>query len=49
MLSRFFILRPIFATVVSIIVITMGATALVKLPIAQYPDLAPPTIAVKAN
>ena len=49
MLSRFFILRPIFATVVSILVITMGATALVKLPIAQYPDLAPPTIAVKAN
>ena len=49
MLSKFFILRPIFATVVSIIVITMGVTALVKLPIAQYPELAPPTIAVKAN
>ena len=49
MLSKFFILRPIFASVVSIIVITMGVTALVKLPIAQYPELAPPTIAVKAN
>ena len=33
MLSKFFILRPIFATVVSIIVITMGVTALVKLQV----------------
>ena len=49
MLSRFFIHRPIFATVLSIVVITMGLTSLVKLPIAQYPDLAPPTIAVQAN
>ena len=48
-LSAGFIHRPIFATVLSIVVITMGLTLLVKLPIAQYPDLAPPTIAVQAN
>ena len=47
MLSRFFIHRPIFATVLSIVVITMGLTSLVKLLIAQYPDLALPTIAVQ--
>ncbi|MEM9803245.1 MAG: efflux RND transporter permease subunit, partial [Planctomycetota bacterium] len=49
MLSRFFIQRPIFAAVVSIVIVTMGLAALVALPIAQYPDLAPPSIAVNAN
>ncbi|MCA8965258.1 MAG: multidrug efflux RND transporter permease subunit [Planctomycetes bacterium] len=49
MLSKFFISRPIFATVLSIVIVTMGVAALVTLPIAQYPDLAPPTIAVSAT
>ncbi|MEM9378532.1 MAG: multidrug efflux RND transporter permease subunit [Planctomycetota bacterium] len=48
-MSRFFIHRPIFATVVSIVIVTMGLAALIGLPIAQYPDLAPPTIQVSAN
>lgn len=48
-MSRFFIYRPIVATVISIVIITMGLTALATLPIAQYPELAPPTISVKAN
>ncbi len=49
MLSRFFIYRPIFSTVMSIVIITMGLTALLALPIAQYPELAPPTVAVSAT
>ncbi len=48
MLSRFFIDRPIFATVVSLVIITVGVVSLLGLPIAQYPNLAPPTIAVTA-
>lgn len=48
MLSRFFIDRPIFATVVSLVIITVGVVSLFGLPIAQYPNLAPPTISVTA-
>ena len=48
MLSRFFIDRPIFATVVSLVIITVGLVSLLGLPIAQYPNLAPPTISVTA-
>jgi HAE1 family hydrophobic/amphiphilic exporter-1 len=48
MLSLFFIRRPIFAAVISIVIVVLGAVALVKLPIARYPDLAPPTISVSA-
>jgi hydrophobe/amphiphile efflux-1 (HAE1) family protein len=47
-ISRFFINRPIFAAVLSIIVTLSGAIALLSLPIAQYPDIAPPTITVSA-
>jgi len=47
-LSRFFIDRPIFATVVSLVIITVGVVSLLGLPIAQYPNLAPPTISVSA-
>ncbi len=49
MLSHFFIDRPIFATVLSIVVVIVGSIALVGLPIAQYPDVAPPTVQVTAN
>ena len=49
MFSKFFIDRPIFASVISIIIVVLGAVALVGLPIARYPDLAPPTITVSAT
>jgi len=49
MLSLFFIRRPIFAAVISIVIVVLGLVALVKMPIARYPDLAPPTISVSAS
>src|SRR3954469_22411603 len=49
MISHFFIDRPIFATVLSVVIIIVGAVALSQLPIAQYPDVAPPTIQVTAT
>src|SRR5437660_6466740 len=49
MLSHFFIDRPLYATVLSIVVLLVGGVALTQLPIAQYPEVAPPTITVTAN
>src|ERR1700747_3581535 len=49
MLSYFFIDRPIFATVLSIVIVILGSVSLLMLPIAQYPEVAPPTITVTAN
>jgi multidrug efflux pump len=48
-MSRFFIDRPIFAMVLSIVIVIVGGVAYIKLPIAQYPEVAPPTISVTAN
>ncbi len=48
MFSSFFINRPIFASVLSIIVTLAGAIAVFSLPIAQYPDITPPTVEVSA-
>src|SRR6202035_1956953 len=48
-LSHFFIDRPIFATVLSVFVILIGAAAYFTLPVAQYPEIAPPTIVVSAT
>src|SRR4029450_1306782 len=45
-LSHFFIDRPIFASVISIVFVILGAVAFVRLPIAQYPEIAPPIINV---
>jgi hydrophobe/amphiphile efflux-1 (HAE1) family protein len=45
-ISHFFIDRPIFASVVSIVIVILGAVAFARLPIAQYPEIAPPTITV---
>ena len=45
-ISHFFIDRPIFASVVSIIIIILGAVSYGRLPVAQYPEIAPPTINV---
>lgn len=49
MLARFFVDRPIFATVLSIVIVIVGLVALSRLPIAQYPDVTPPTIAITAS
>ena len=49
MLSRFFIDRPIFAAVLSIFIVLAGLAAMRVLPIAQYPEIAPPTVVVNAR
>ena len=46
--SHFFIRRPIFAAVLSIMIVLVGLIALFQLPIAQYPEVAPPTVWVTA-
>ncbi len=46
---HFFIERPIFAAVISIIIVILGAIAYPSLPVAQYPDIAPPTVLVSAS
>ncbi len=45
-MAKFFIHRPIFAIVISIIIVIVGVLAGLQLPIAQYPQIAPPTISV---
>jgi multidrug efflux pump len=49
MFSSFFINRPIFASVLSIFIVLAGGIALFTLPVAQYPDIAPPTVEVSAS
>ncbi len=49
MISRFFIDRPIFATVLSIVITLTGAIAVTSLPIAQYPNISPPTVQVSVT
>ena len=48
-MAKFFIDRPIFAWVVALFIIVIGTVAVVKLPIAQYPPVAPPSIVVTAS
>src|SRR6201981_3073512 len=45
-ISHFFIDRPIFAAVVSVIFVILGGVSFLRLPIAQYPEIAPPIINV---
>ena len=47
--GHFFVDRPIFASVISIVLMIVGGVALLSLPIAQYPEIAPPTIVVAAT
>jgi multidrug efflux pump len=47
--SHFFIKRPIFAGVLSIIIFLVGLLSLIKLPIAEYPEVVPPTVVVRAE
>jgi len=46
MISKFFIERPVLANVIAILMIVIGAVALYGLPVAQYPDVVPPTVQV---
>ena len=48
-MSRFFIFRPIFSGVIAIIITLAGIIASQQLPIAQYPEISPPTVTVTAN
>ncbi|MGA0334083.1 MAG: efflux RND transporter permease subunit, partial [Kiritimatiellia bacterium] len=48
MFSHFFIRRPIFAGVISIVILILGTLSLVSLPVARYPEISPPTITVTA-
>jgi hydrophobe/amphiphile efflux-1 (HAE1) family protein len=47
--AHFFIDRPVFASVLSILTVIVGALAIYDLPVAQYPEIAPPTVVVTAN
>ena len=47
--AHFFVDRPIFASVLSIVLLIVGGIAYTQLPVAQYPEIAPPTIVVRAQ
>ena len=49
MIATFFIERPVLANVIAILMLVLGAVALVSLPVAQYPQLTPPTIQVTTS
>jgi hydrophobe/amphiphile efflux-1 (HAE1) family protein len=49
LISHFFIDRPIFASVLSIVFVLAGGVAVFSLPVAQYPDITPPTVLVTAH
>ncbi|WP_279907768.1 MULTISPECIES: efflux RND transporter permease subunit [Pseudomonas] len=49
MISKFFIDRPVFATVISVVIILAGLAAMKALPIAQYPQILPPQVSVSAS
>ena len=48
-ISHFFIDRPIFASVVSIVFVIVGGVSFMRLPVAQYPEIAPPTINISGQ
>jgi multidrug efflux pump len=47
-MARFFIERPIFAWVIALFVMVLGAVSITQLPVSQYPPVAPPSIVVSA-
>src|SRR3982750_2387913 len=47
--SRFFIDRPIFASVLSIVILIAGLVSAAALPVSQYPEIAPPTVTISAS
>src|ERR1700759_3290143 len=48
-ISAFFIDRPIFASVMSILILTAGLVAMPLLPISEYPDIVPPTVVISGT
>ncbi|WP_170926182.1 efflux RND transporter permease subunit, partial [Salmonella enterica] len=48
-MANFFIRRPIFAWVLAIILMMAGALAIMQLPVAQYPTIAPPAVSISAT
>ena len=46
MFSKFFIERPVLANVIALLMILIGAVAVLQLPVAQYPNVVPPTVQV---
>ena len=48
-MSKFFLTRPVFAGVCAIIIVLAGIAAFIALPLAQYPDIVPPTVQISAN
>src|SRR5438874_10684855 len=49
MIARFFIDRPVLAWVISVVIVLFGAVAVGFLPVAEYPEIQPPTVRVQAN
>ncbi len=47
--SHIFIRRPIFAAVIAIFIVIVGGLAYMRLPVAQFPEVAPPTVTVTAT
>ena len=47
--SQFFIQRPIFASMLSLIILIGGSISLFQLPVSEYPEVVPPTVVVTAN
>ena len=48
-MSRFFLDRPVFAWVIAIAMMLLGAMAIYQLPVSQYPPIAPPSISISAS
>lgn len=49
MFSRFFVNRPVFATVISLVICLAGLISLMNLPIAEFPEIVPPQVEVSAS
>jgi len=48
-MAKFFIHRPVFAIVISLIILIAGGIGIGTLPVAQYPQISPPTVEVEIN
>src|SRR5258706_15816013 len=49
MIAEIFIRRPVSAIVISIVLVLLGLISLINLPVAQYPDISPPTVSIAGN
>ena len=47
--SQFFIRRPVFAGVMSVLILIIGAISLTRLPVSEYPEIVPPSVVVRAT